>query len=76
MYFVTENFGYLKSAMNNYCASLHRPFHARHDPLRGIIEVDRAIQRLPKTSTLRIQAAKQAEYFEKNKAAKAEEPAE
>lgn len=66
-YFVVESIEDLKASMTRFCDSLKRPFLCRYDPLTCKIQVDRAVRRLPKTSTLHLQAAKQREYFNATK---------
>jgi hypothetical protein len=65
VYFVAESMSHVKSQMIRFCESLKRPFHCRYNPLTATIQVDRAIERLPKTSTVHLQVEKQKAYFEK-----------
>jgi len=62
-YFVVESIQDLKDSMTRFCNSLKRPFLCRYDPLTCKIQVDRAVKRLEKTSTLHLQAQKQKDYF-------------
>ena len=64
-YFVVESIEDLKVSMSRFCNSLKKPFLCRYDPLTTKIQVDRAVMRLDKTSTLELQAQKQRDYFKK-----------
>jgi hypothetical protein len=66
IYFVAESMGHVKSQMIRFCESLKRPFHCRYNPLTATIQVDRAVARLPKTSTLHLQVEKQKAYFDRH----------
>jgi len=64
IYFVADSLSQAKRTMRDFTDSLKRPFHATYDPLTRRVHVDRAVRRLPKTSTLEVQAQKQREFFE------------
>ena len=65
VYFLAESLEDAKAVTSEFCDSLHRPFFPQYDPLTQNIKVSKAVKRLPRTSTLEIQARRQKEYFEK-----------
>ena len=65
VYFLAESLEDAKAVSSEFCDSLHRPFFPQYDPLTQNIKVSKAVKRLPRTSTLEIQARRQKEYFEK-----------
>ena len=64
VYFLAESLEDAKTVTSEFCDSLHRPFFPQYDPLTQNIKVSKAVKRLPRTSTLEIQAQRQKEYFE------------
>lgn len=63
-YFCADSMEDAKNLVEDFCDSLVRPFFPQYDALTQSIRVTKAVQRAPRTSTVRMQAEKQAKYFE------------
>eukprot|EP00299_Pterocystis_sp_00344_P010501 c4701_g1_i1.p1 GENE.c4701_g1_i1~~c4701_g1_i1.p1 ORF type:complete len:461 (+),score=103.70 c4701_g1_i1:33-1415(+) len=63
-YFICDSLAQAKEKMRTFCDSLHRPFFPQYDPLTQNILASKAVRRLPRTTTVQMQAAKQKEFFE------------
>jgi len=64
MYFVGESLRSMKDLIGDYCDRMDKKFYPVYDPITGTLNPSRHVSRLPRTSTVHIQAEKQKAYFE------------
>jgi len=62
--FCAEDFGHAKYVVESFCDSLGQPFFPQYEPFTQSVRVTRAVQRLPRSSTVELQANKQRNYHE------------
>mmetsp|Transcript_170909 Transcript_170909/g.547764 ORF Transcript_170909/g.547764 Transcript_170909/m.547764 type:complete len:494 (-) Transcript_170909:175-1656(-) len=62
-YFIGESLREMKELISDYCDTIDRPFHPVYDPITGIVNPSRHVERLDRTSTAADQAEKQKAYF-------------
>lgn len=62
--FMADSMADAKTRFDVFCDGLTRPFFPQYDPLTQSIRVTKAVKRAERTSTLQLQAEKQAKYFE------------
>jgi len=64
VYYMAESLEDAKEKTGIFCDSLQRPFFPSYDALTQSVGVSKAVRRRPRTSTVKLQAEKQKEYFE------------
>mmetsp|Transcript_7133 Transcript_7133/g.19884 ORF Transcript_7133/g.19884 Transcript_7133/m.19884 type:complete len:118 (-) Transcript_7133:67-420(-) len=64
VYFCAENMADVKTKVSRFCDSLHRPFFPQFCSETQTIMSSRAVELMERTSTVQLQAQKQADFFE------------